>query len=129
MPLEGSPFARFTDQKTVLLTTFRRDGTPVPTPVHIVVNGDHAYFRTYDRAGKTKRLRRNPLVELTPSTFGGTPQGVSMRAQARLLPDAEARWVRGALAGKYPFLQRRLVPLFHRLKKYKTLHYELTAER
>lgn len=42
-----APFVR---QKTVLLTTYRRDGTPVGTPVHIAVDGDRAFFRTWDRA-------------------------------------------------------------------------------
>jgi hypothetical protein len=30
----------------VLLTTYRRDGTPVSTPVNLAVEEDHAYFRT-----------------------------------------------------------------------------------
>ena len=54
------PFVR---QWAILLTTYRRDGTPVGTPVNIAVDGDHAYIRTYDRAGKAKRQRHNPNVE------------------------------------------------------------------
>ncbi|HET9609104.1 MAG TPA: pyridoxamine 5'-phosphate oxidase family protein, partial [Acidimicrobiales bacterium] len=53
-------FERFTDERNVLLTTYRRDGTPVSTPVHIAVVGDIAYVRTFDPSGKLKRLRRNP---------------------------------------------------------------------
>lgn len=34
--------ARFARQKTVLLTTYRRDGTPVATPVSIAVAGVRA---------------------------------------------------------------------------------------
>ena len=56
-------------QRTVLLTSYRRDGTPVGTPVNVVVLGGHAYFRTYDKAFKTKRLARDPEVEIAPSTF------------------------------------------------------------
>jgi len=36
----------FVEQWAVLLTTYKRDGTPVGTAVNIVVEGDHAYFRT-----------------------------------------------------------------------------------
>lgn len=44
-----APFAR---QWAVLLTSHRKDGTGVGTPVSIAVEGDHAYFRTPGKAGK-----------------------------------------------------------------------------
>jgi uncharacterized protein len=123
----ANPFEGFTRQKTVALTTFRRDGTGVSTPVNIVVDGDHAYFRTPHVTGKAKRLRNNPAVELAPSTFRGKPTGPGMRARARLLSESETPGVRRALARKYPLLQGIFVPLVHRMMKYRTLHYELTA--
>jgi PPOX class probable F420-dependent enzyme len=122
-----SPFERFTRQKTVALTTFRRDGTGVSTPINIVVDGDHAYFRTPHVTGKVKRLRNNPDVELAPSTLRGTPTGPRMRARARLLSESETPRIRRALARKYPFLHGLVVPLVHRVRKYRTLHYELTG--
>ncbi|SDS87649.1 PPOX class F420-dependent oxidoreductase [Actinopolymorpha singaporensis] len=121
-----APFARFARQRTVVLTTFRRDGTPVPTAVHVVVDGPHAYFRTYSAAGKAKRLRRDPRVEIAPSTAGGRPTGPAVDATARLLGEAEARPVRRLLRRKYPLLQGVAVPVFHRLARYRTLHYELS---
>lgn len=121
----GSPFARFARQRTVVLTTFRRDGTPVPTVVHVVVDGPHAYFRTYSAAGKAKRLRRDPRVEIASSAAGGRPTGAVAAATARLLTEAEARPVRRLLRRKYPLLQGVAVPVFHRLARYRTLHYEL----
>jgi hypothetical protein len=33
------------DAKTILLTTYKRDGTPVETPVSIAFEGDRAFFR------------------------------------------------------------------------------------
>jgi len=124
----SNAFDRFISQKTIALTTFRRNGTPVSTPVNIVVDGDRAYFRTWDKAGKAKRLRRNTLVEIAPSTFGGKPEGDSMRARARLLTDEESRWARRALRRKHPLLQGVAVPLGHRLLRYRTQHYELTPD-
>jgi PPOX class probable F420-dependent enzyme len=59
--------APFVHQRTILLTSYRRDGTPVGTPVSIAVDGDHAYIRTYDAAWKQKRMRRNPEVTIAPS--------------------------------------------------------------
>jgi phytoene dehydrogenase-like protein len=42
------------------LTSYRRGGTPVGTPVHVVAEGDRAYFRTWDATWKFKRIRNNP---------------------------------------------------------------------
>jgi uncharacterized protein len=112
--------------KTALLTTFRRDGTPVRTPVTFAVDGDRAFFRTYDKAWKAKRLRNNPAVEVAPSTVKGTPLGDAIRANTRLLDDDETGRARRLLARRSPILQGVLVPLFHRLMRYRTLHYELT---
>ncbi len=122
-----SPFAHLAHAKTVLLTTYRRDGTQVGTPVSIVVDGPRAFFRTYDAAGKAKRLRNNPEVEVAPSTFRGERIGPPMRAKAALITDRESAHAKHLLVRKYPILQGALVPLTHRLKRYRTLHYELIA--
>ena len=47
-------------EKTVLLTTFRREGTAVATPVHIAPGEGVAYARTFEPSGKLKRLPRSP---------------------------------------------------------------------
>ncbi|HZC12489.1 MAG TPA: PPOX class F420-dependent oxidoreductase [Thermoleophilaceae bacterium] len=114
------------DTKTILLTTYRRDGTPVATPVSIAFDGEHAFFRTWHTAGKAKRLRRNAEVEVAPSTFRGEPTGEPIRARATLLDGANARSARRALARRHRMLQRLVVPVGHRLMRVRTLHYELT---
>ena len=106
----------------------RKDGTPVGTPVNIVFRGDHAYFRTYDKAYKTKRMARNPQVEVAPSTYSGKATGPAVQGRVRLLSEEEAKPVRRLLARKHRFQQGFAVPLFHRVKRYKTLHYELTLD-
>lgn len=113
-------------QRAVLLTTYRRDGTPVGTAVNIAVEGDRAFFRTPHKTGKVKRLRNNANVEVAPSTMRGKPTGPAVRAQARLLGGEEAKLASNAIQRKYRILQGILVPLAHRLARYKTLHYELT---
>jgi PPOX class probable F420-dependent enzyme len=116
------PFVR---QKTVLLTSYRRDGTPVSTPVSIAVDGQVAYFRTWHTSGKAKRLRRDPTVLIAPSTGRGRPTGPSVLGKAELLTGDEARRAARLLAGKYPILHH-LVPVIHRLKRVRTLHYRVT---
>jgi uncharacterized protein len=116
----------FIHQKTVLLTTYRRDGTPVGTPVNIAVEGTRAFVRTWDNAWKIKRIRNNPEVEIAPSTFSGKPTGPAIRARARVLSDDEAAHASQALARKHPIMHGILVPLIHRLRGNKTMHIEVT---
>ena len=121
----AAALAPFVRQKTALLTTYRRDGTPVGTPVHIAVDGPRAFFRTWDRTWKLKRLRYNQHVEIAPSTTRGTPTGPAIPATARILSGDEAKHAARALARKYPVLHGVLIPWGHRLRGYETMHVEL----
>ena len=116
------PFVR---QWAALLTTFRRDGTPVGTPVSLVVEDDHAYFRTWSTSGKMKRIRNNPEVEVAPSTALGRATGPAIRGRVRVLKDAEAEHAARLLSRKHPVMHRFLVPMAHRLRGYETVHLEL----
>ena len=115
----------FVEQRTVLLTSFRGDGTPVGTPVNIAVEGDHAFIRSFDAAWKVKRMHRNREVEVAPSTFKGAPQGPAIRARVRQLGGEEAEHASELIEAKHPILQGILVPLGHRMKRFRTLHFEL----
>jgi PPOX class probable F420-dependent enzyme len=120
-----APFVR---QKTISLTTFRKDGTPGASPVSIVVDGDRAYFRSFERAIKVRRIRRNPTVEFGPATASGKPTGSTRPGSVRLLDGAEYRKARRLLRQKYPVLHGVLVPSAHRLMRSKygrTVHGEL----
>ncbi len=110
---------------TIVLTTYKRDGTPVPTPVSIAFDGDRAFFRSYDQAWKTKRLRNNARVEIAPATLRGKPAGPAIQARATLLTGDEAQVAARALARRHRLLQAVLVPFAHRVRHYQTMHYEL----
>ncbi|UXA04793.1 PPOX class F420-dependent oxidoreductase [Mycobacterium sp. SMC-2] len=121
-----APFVR---QKTIALTTFRKDGTPGSSPVSIVVEGDHAYFRSFERAIKARRIRRNPSVEFGPATASGKPTGPALSGRVRLLEGAECQKAARLLWRKYPLLHGVLVPTAHRLMRSRygrTIHAELT---
>ena len=67
-------------QRTILLTTYRRDGAPVGTPVHVAVEGDRSFVRTWDTTGKLKRIRRNPGARFAlPPSAAGRPGRRSRR--------------------------------------------------
>jgi uncharacterized protein len=125
-PPSAASFAPFARQRTVLLTTFRRDGRPVKTPVNIAVDGDRAFIRTWDTAGKVKRIRNTPEVTIAPCTARGRLTGPSIPAHARILTGAESAHASRLLADKHPILHGLLVPLGHRLRGNTTTHIELT---
>lgn len=120
-----SMLAAFVRQRNVLLTTYRRDGTPVGTPVHIAVDGGRAFIRTWDTAGKAKRIRNNAAVEIAPSTLRGAPTGPALHARARILAGDEAAHAADAITRKYPLLHGFVIPMVHRLRGNTTVHIEL----
>ena len=88
--------------KYALVTTFRRSGEPVPTPIWFGIDdGGTLYFRTEAASGKVKRLRNDGRVLVAPSTFRGRPLGPAVRGRARILPSAEEERAEAALAANY----------------------------
>lgn len=87
--------------KRALVVTYRKDGTPVPTPVWAAEDGGRLYVRSERACGKVKRLRKDSRVLIAPCTVRGKPLGAPLEASGRLLgPDEEARAER-ALARRY----------------------------
>ena len=92
------------DEDFVQLTTFRRSGEPVSTPVWVVRDEDALVVTTPSHSGKVKRLRANANVELRPCSRRGTvkPGTAWVPATARLDPDPGAHDGAGHLfAAKY----------------------------
>jgi len=73
----------------ISLTTYRKTGVAVPTPVWFTVNGEKFYVVTSASSGKVKRIRNNPRVQVAPSDFKGKMKGESFYARARFLPAEE----------------------------------------
>jgi PPOX class probable F420-dependent enzyme len=87
--------------KRALLVSFRRDGTPVPTPVWAALAGEVLYVRSERSSGKVKRLRRDPRMLLAPCTVRGRPLGAPLEASARVLSGEEELAAERALAERY----------------------------
>ena len=104
------------------MTTYKRDGTPVATPVSIAFDGDRGFFRSWHKAHKTTRLRSSRLLDVQ-----GKPTGPAVGADARLLGGPDARVAAKALARRHRLLRATIVPIVHRLMRYRTLHYELST--
>jgi len=93
--------------KYVRLTTFRRDGTPVHTPVWFAVDGTSLLVWTDGASGKAKRIRNDARVEVAPSDGRGKPTGAVRTGTARIVEtDAEERRGHDVLNRKYGLTKR-----------------------
>ncbi|MDI2127222.1 PPOX class F420-dependent oxidoreductase [Yinghuangia seranimata] len=81
--------ARLGEAKYLLLTTYRKDGSPVPTPVWVARDGDALVVWTVTTTAKVRRLRNDPRVELAECTFKGAPLGPGVAGTGRVLDDPE----------------------------------------
>ncbi|MFM7508351.1 MAG: PPOX class F420-dependent oxidoreductase [Actinomycetota bacterium] len=96
----------------VSLTTFRRDGTPVATPVWIVRHDDGWACTTGSASGKVKRLRHTSRVEVAPCDARGRIAEDAVRCVGTgrvVTDDAECRRIRSAVLRKYWLLGPALV--------------------
>jgi len=93
--------------KYALLTTFKRDGDGVPTPVWFVVVDDKVLLHSEATGYKVKRARNDPRALIGPCTGRGKPLGPMIEGKARILSEQEGEEAERALGSKYG-LGRRL---------------------
>jgi 2-dehydropantoate 2-reductase len=92
----------------LLLTTYRRSGEPVSTPVWFVEEEGRLYITTAKESGKVKRLRHTTRVLVAPCAPWGAVRGPAVHAVARLLPAADHARAHAALRRKYGWQLRLL---------------------
>ena len=88
-------------QKYISLTSFRKNGEKVATPVWFGEDGDKLYVMTRSDMGKTKRIRNNPQVRVAPCTIRGRVTGPEFATTARILPQEEHGHARQTINRKY----------------------------
>lgn len=92
------------DEKYILLTTFRRDRTPVATPVWVVgLDGGRLGFWTSSGSGKAKRLAHTERVTVSPCDARGRVRANAgvVDATARLVTGSELEEIRKRVVAKY----------------------------
>lgn len=97
------------DEKYILLTTSKRDGTPVATPVWSAALDDESFgFRTSSGSGKAKRLAHTGRVTVQPCDARGKVQdGTSPTdATARLVSGDEMAEIQREIIEKYGFMTK-----------------------
>lgn len=103
----------------ISLTTFKRDGTPVSSPVWVTGTGGTYVFTTGATAWKTKRLSRNPAVEVRVCNMRGVvePSATTYVGRGEVADSADAvAAAERALAAKYGW-QFKATQLVDGLKK------------
>ena len=87
--------------KYLSITSYRRDGSGVSTPVWFATEGDRLLVMTDSRSGKVKRIRRNPYVTIAPCSAKGKPKAKGMPAHAKILPASEVERSKRLIERKY----------------------------
>ncbi len=120
------PFDVLEGHRYISLTTYRKTGQPVATPVWFAREDGVLYVVTQAESGKVKRIRNNPQVQIAPCDVRGGLKGDPMPARARLLSEEAFPAADRALTRKYGLL-KRLFDLFQRRSKRVYLAIEPTA--
>ena len=97
----------FLDQKYINLETYKKDGTPIRTPVWFVIDKNLIYVITRDSTGKVKRLRNNQNVRIVLCSFKGEPKNGWVKGVAEK--------IRGEEADKVIKLRKKKYGMFARL--------------
>jgi uncharacterized protein len=95
-------------QKYVCLTTFRKSGIGVGTPVWFAERGEKLYVKTRIESGKSKRIRNNPSVRIAPCTIRGKIIGPEFAGKARILSPEQSGPAKEAINHKYLFARLSL---------------------
>jgi len=114
-----------------LLTTYRRNGEAVATPVSIAVRAGGVYFVTAATSGKARRLRARADVTVAPCTVHGRQTGPATSGQAHQLSGAERRRARRLLQPGGPLFWSYLLYRIrgHRLHVYEIRFVEPSSTR
>ncbi|MER7405848.1 PPOX class F420-dependent oxidoreductase [Streptomyces sp. NPDC000070] len=102
--------------KYLLITSYRRSGTPVATPVWVVRDGDALGAWTPADSWKVKRIRNRADVLVGPCDRRGNPTGEQVPATAEICDPATTARYRRLIARKYG-LTGRLTLLGSRLRR------------
>ncbi|MEV5149505.1 PPOX class F420-dependent oxidoreductase [Streptomyces sp. NPDC052727] len=100
----------------LLVTSYRKNGTPVATPVWVVRDGGTLGVWTAADSWKVKRIRRRPDVLVGPCDARGNPTGDQVPATAEVADPATTAHYRSLIARKYGLLGR-LTLLGSRLRR------------
>ncbi|MEU6067041.1 PPOX class F420-dependent oxidoreductase [Streptomyces sp. NPDC047082] len=104
--MDDTSLDRLASGKYLLVTSYRKDGTPVATPVWVVRDGDALGVWTAAGSWKVKRIRRRADVLVGACDVRGNPTGDQVPANAEIGDAATTGRYRDLIARKYGILGR-----------------------
>ncbi|WP_067709341.1 PPOX class F420-dependent oxidoreductase [Nocardia yamanashiensis] len=96
-----NPFGAVGTANYVNLVTFKKDGTPVGTPLWAALDDGKMYIWTVTDSWKVKRIRRNPQVTLQPCDVRGKTHGEIVKGTAVVLDAAGSDRARALIRKRY----------------------------
>ncbi|MGW8063796.1 PPOX class F420-dependent oxidoreductase [Streptomyces ziwulingensis] len=114
--MDDAPLDRLGAGTYLLVTTYRKNGTPVATPVWVVRDGDALGVWTAADSWKVKRVRKRSGVLVGPCDVRGRATGDQIPATAEICDPATTARYRRLIARKYGVLGR-LTLLGSRLRR------------
>lgn len=115
MPLNPSALAALDRKPYISLTTFRRNGNAVQTPVWFAADNGKLYVFSEADAWKVKRLRNDERVRVAACSVRGRVNGEWFDGKGRRIEDAETEQrAYAALRAKYGW-QMRLTDFISKL--------------
>ena len=120
----NSKLEQFTDQKYLNLETYKKDQTPIQTPVWFIIENDQIYITTKETTGKVKRLRNNQNGRIAICSMKGDIKGdwINVGLQ-RINEDSDVEKIVKLRKKKYGF-SARLISMFTS-QKGKTVAYSI----
>ncbi|MFD3497764.1 PPOX class F420-dependent oxidoreductase [Streptomyces sp. NPDC058676] len=114
--MDDTPLERLGAGKYLLITSYRKNGTGVATPVWVVRDGDALGAWSAADAWKVKRIRARGDVLVGPCDVRGNPTGDQMPASAEIADAETTARYRRLIARKYGIVGR-LTLLGSRLRR------------
>jgi uncharacterized protein len=100
------------------VTSFKRDGTGVATPVWFACDGARLFAFTDLHSPKVRRIRRNPHVLVAPCRPDGRLRGEPVEARAEVLTAvAELERVRTLLLARHPVSYRAVMLVYRAVRR------------
>ena len=121
-----SRFDQFIDQKYLSLETYKRDNTPIQTPVWFVTYKEQFYITTKETTGKVKRLRNNQNARIAVCSMKGDIKSNWVDVGLEKIPEeSDVEKIVKLRKKKYGF-SARLISMFTS-QKGKTVAYSIVA--
>ncbi len=103
--------------KYLSVTSFKRDGTGVATPVWFVIENGQLLIHTDPQSFKARRIRQNPAVMIAPCSGTGRLRSEPVPAKAEFLPESEMDHVGHLLQRKYRIDRILILPLYRAVQR------------